>query len=623
MPTLSYPGVYVQEISSGVRPLEAASTSTTAFVGLAEMGPPEATRITSWTEFLRRFGSFIPGSYLAQSVFQYFNNGGRQCYIVRAVRSDAVTASVTVRNRAASPAAGLTFSALNSGAWGNSLLLSIDDGTLDPGNEFRVEVRRQADPAVVQENFRDTDPVETFDNLSPDPTAPNYAPAVLRQSSTLIDLQVLDANSSTQRGLHRGGTGATLPLNANLSFLINLDGDGLQQVTLPNAAGTRTQLTEVAAAIQTAVTALTRKKASTDTAAFTSFTCTVEGGDVQQRLVLRSGTNKLGSSVAVQAAAVGDATTQLRLGAANGGRSENGIAGQRPAKTDGLPVGRHRGGTGPTLPLGDNVSFQINLDGDGFRAVTLPDAVKTTTALADVAAAIQTAVAALAQQQNFTDPAAFTGFTCTVDGTGDQARLLLQSGSNVPASSVAIAPGADHDATPALKLGAANGGRSEADSVSRPGLQVGDAAVAGPVTAVVPGDDGSAKVVATTFSDTFARLDTITDVSLLAVPGEGTTAMVDLGMGYCANRPLQDMFYIGEMASHDDADDEAAAFRNEPQRRRTPTVRSTSRGSRRSTRPAGPASRSCCRPPATSPGCTPASTPPAGSGRRRPASRPA
>ena len=42
MPTLTYPGVYIQEISSGVRPIEVASTSTAAFVGLAEMGPEEA-----------------------------------------------------------------------------------------------------------------------------------------------------------------------------------------------------------------------------------------------------------------------------------------------------------------------------------------------------------------------------------------------------------------------------------------------------------------------------------------------------------------------------------------------------------------------------------------------------
>ena len=49
---LSYPGVYVEEVSSGVRPIATASTSTPAFVGLAEMGPTDrAVRITNWTEF--------------------------------------------------------------------------------------------------------------------------------------------------------------------------------------------------------------------------------------------------------------------------------------------------------------------------------------------------------------------------------------------------------------------------------------------------------------------------------------------------------------------------------------------------------------------------------------------
>src|SRR6266496_446109 len=118
MPSLTYPGVYVQEISSGVRPLEVASTSTAAFVGLAEMGPEEATRVTSWTEFQRRFGTFFADSFLAHSVFQYFNNGGRQCYIVRVTRSNAAVAGVTVANRATAPVAGVVFSAKNKGAWG-------------------------------------------------------------------------------------------------------------------------------------------------------------------------------------------------------------------------------------------------------------------------------------------------------------------------------------------------------------------------------------------------------------------------------------------------------------------------------------------------------------------------
>jgi uncharacterized protein len=427
VPTLNYPGVYIQEISSGVRPLEAAGTSTAAFVGLAEMGPSAATLVTNWTEFQRLYGSFIPDGYLAHSVFQYFNNGGRQCYIVRVMRSDAAPASVTVQNRATPAVAGLTFSARNSGAWGNSLLLSIDEGTLDPGNEFRVSVRRQDDPAVVPGNFRDTTPLETFDNLSVDPAAPNFGPTVLAQNSALIDLQVLAADTSTQRGLHRGGGSPVLPLNANVSFQVSLDGDGYQAVTLPSAAGTASAAADVATAIQTAVTGLTKKKTSTDAAAFTGFTCQVEGTGAQARLVLRSGTNSVASSVAVQPAAASDATTQLRLGAGNGGRSESGIAVRRPVPVD--------------------------------------------------------------------------------------------------------------------------------------ALQVGDAAVVAPVTAAVPGDDGKAAISETTFGDAFSRLDAITDVSLLAVPGEGSTAMFDLGTAYCANRPLQDIFYIGETASHDDSAAEAAAFR--------------------------------------------------------------
>src|SRR6266516_8123421 len=103
MPTLTYPGVYIQEISSGVRPIESASTSTDAFVGLAEMGPDDPKRVTNWTEFQRNFGGYLADSYLAHSVFQFFNNGGRQCYIVRVIRSDAAIANVTVQNRASTP----------------------------------------------------------------------------------------------------------------------------------------------------------------------------------------------------------------------------------------------------------------------------------------------------------------------------------------------------------------------------------------------------------------------------------------------------------------------------------------------------------------------------------------
>ena len=428
MPTLTYPGVYVQEVSGGVRPLQIASTSTAAFVGLAQMGPDDsALQVTSWTEFQRNYGTFITDGYLAHSVFQYFNNGGQLCYIVRVVRSNATAASVTVQNRASAPVDGLTISALSKGAWGNYLYLQIENGTLNPGNEFRISVRRQDDPAVIPPNWQSVTPLEVFDNLSPDPTASNYVVTVLQAQSSLIEAVTPAANISLQHGVHLGGFNPTVPLQNDLSFSINLDGDGPQIVTLPAAAGTAT-LAGVASAIQTAVQALTKLKTSTDPTAFSAFTCVVDSSSGQPRLVLTSGTSSATSSVLIAPAPANDATGLLQLGPGNGGISENGLAVRRPA-------------------------------------------------LADV-------------------------------------------------------------------------------------VQIGDSAVAAPVTAVVPGADGTNAVSETTFSNAFSLLDRITDFSLLAVPGEGSTTMMDLGMAYCANRPLQDVFYIGEMAWHDDTPAEAASFRN-------------------------------------------------------------
>jgi phage tail sheath protein FI len=81
------------------------------------------------------------------------------------------------------------------------------------------------------------------------------------------------------------------------------------------------------------------------------------------------------------------------------------------------------------------------------------------------------------------------------------------------------------------------------------------------VTAITAGVDGAAAINELTFSAAFTLLDNKTDFSLLAVPGENTTVMVDEGMNYCQKRPLQDVFYIGETLETDDKPEEAKAFR--------------------------------------------------------------
>src|SRR5471030_2715920 len=95
-----HPGVYLEEIPSGVQPIEGVSTSTAAFIGKAEMGPMnQAVLVTSQPEFSTRFGTFLNDSFLAHSVLQFFNNGGTRTYIVRVAGTGFQTASITLKDR--------------------------------------------------------------------------------------------------------------------------------------------------------------------------------------------------------------------------------------------------------------------------------------------------------------------------------------------------------------------------------------------------------------------------------------------------------------------------------------------------------------------------------------------
>ncbi|MQA87405.1 MAG: phage tail sheath family protein [Streptosporangiales bacterium] len=87
MPTYLSPGVYVEEVDSGSRPIEGVGTAVAAFLGFAEKGAYNTPiLVTNWTQFVQEFGEFTDGSYLAHSVYGYFMNGGGRCYVVRLPR---------------------------------------------------------------------------------------------------------------------------------------------------------------------------------------------------------------------------------------------------------------------------------------------------------------------------------------------------------------------------------------------------------------------------------------------------------------------------------------------------------------------------------------------------------
>ena len=353
---LLHPGVYIQEVSSGVRPIEGVSTSTVAFLGKAAKGPLDRTvMVTSFIEFQALYGGFLNDSYLAHAAFQFFNNGGRRLYVLR-VAKDAATADVGVADRKATPGSALTISASSPGAWGNELEAVIADGTADAGDEFKLSIQ-QSGAAV-----------EVHDNLSVNPDALNFADNVVNARSRLVRIAVATANDSDVAGTSTSGATPATSLPADRRRLrIDVNGDGPQTITLANPVTTGA---EIAAALQSAVRALTPLRGSTPAGTFTSFTATFSGG----LYVLTSGTPGKRSAVQVSNDPSGNAATLLKLGITNGGSETTGAAVLRPANGTYLLGDGAVGGTTLSVTLGDDGTTPQ--DPDYIAAFALLDAVR-------------------------------------------------------------------------------------------------------------------------------------------------------------------------------------------------------------------------------------------------------
>jgi uncharacterized protein len=182
--TYSYPGVYIEEIPSGVRTIIGVPTSVVAFVGRANAGPTlEPTTIFSFEEFERQFGGLWPRSSLGYAVRDfYLNSPGGQAIIVRAEVSGGTTADA----EASIPVPDLALVARSPGAWGNLLSATIDhDGLLSPDpvadKVFNLTItRKTADGEVVA--------TEVYRGVSTSILDPRRVDAVLESTSKLVRL---------------------------------------------------------------------------------------------------------------------------------------------------------------------------------------------------------------------------------------------------------------------------------------------------------------------------------------------------------------------------------------------------------------------------------------------------
>lgn len=181
------PGVYMEEVSSGSRPIEAVGTAVAAFVGFAERGPlHEPVLVTNWTQFKQAFGDFVEDYYLAHAVYGYFQNGGGVAYVVRV---GGAAGNGSGNGHAGAPL-GLPHAELPAAAGEGRPALSISARVADAG-EITVEVTPASEEGedtfklVVKQNGN---PVETFDNVTTR-RGPNNVATVVRQQSKLITIE--------------------------------------------------------------------------------------------------------------------------------------------------------------------------------------------------------------------------------------------------------------------------------------------------------------------------------------------------------------------------------------------------------------------------------------------------
>lgn len=148
------PGVYMEEVESGSKPIEGVGTAVAAFVGFAEKGPiGQPTLVTNWSQFQQNFGGFIEGGYLGTAVYGYFNNGGGLAYItrlpgeVRQTSENGTAAKALPAGKLALPTKGnkdlssLEFTANEGVAEANDVTFEVKADEGAPEDQFTLTIK--------------------------------------------------------------------------------------------------------------------------------------------------------------------------------------------------------------------------------------------------------------------------------------------------------------------------------------------------------------------------------------------------------------------------------------------------------------------------------------------------
>jgi phage tail sheath protein FI len=449
MAQVSYPGVYVQEIPSGVRTIVGVSTSVTAFIGTAKRGPiNNATEVLSFADYERKFGGLSRDSEVSYAVRQFFQNGGSRAYVVRLAKNP-LAASLTLTNGNGDNVIALE--ARDQGLAGNSIRVQVDYDSAGPLEELPSNFNLTLS-YVSPDNPTDTT-VESFADLSMNSNDARYAVTIINADSDLVeaervaDLAGLGAGTSVSGEISDveqliDDTHSTFRVSANgsvpLAVVINPNTD-------ISGATPEARLTFLADRLQT--------KIQSDGAGVPALAGMTVGA-ANGQLTFTSAVDGEDSTVRILPGLRNDASSRLRLGA-NGGTETDAVAAIRPAEApDHAEL--HSGNlamaqlNSPDLPDATAHRFNISVDGYGPDLVDIGTTAatgNTAARLEEIGELIETAVRALKPNNS-----SYADFTCRVSPPPAPRRLILASGGRGPASSVSVTPVAGDDLAAALRL---------------------------------------------------------------------------------------------------------------------------------------------------------------------------
>lgn len=360
---VTYPGVYIEEIPSGVRTIVGVATSIGAFVDTFPMGPLDtAVQVLSLADFENQFGGLNALSEASYGIQQFFLNGGTEAYVVRVASSSPakgktvyapVGAAIGVAD-APGNAALLIFTAKSPGSWGNNLRVDIDYGTTDPTTLFNVTMTEVA----LSNGKQQVVATEVYRNLVIDPTQPNDAAAMISAGSQLVN--VTEASGSS--GKLPAATGTVSGASPDLTQLKK--GDTMDVSLNGTKIGTTAGLPDpppssfasLAATLQSLVRAVDPKLAKVAFA-------TVGSASTKQFVVADSGSNASDDALGFSDAGSGIAT---KLGFAAAGQNvQQYTLGGAAKQSQALPgAAQLTGSDGTWDPVGDAAGVTAALSGD-------------------------------------------------------------------------------------------------------------------------------------------------------------------------------------------------------------------------------------------------------------------